>query len=85
MMNKKTSHGTFKQLDKENLGEEQTKVILLSGFSDKQVNEVIDHYRTNTNLPQTIFAVVTLKSKLMRLHELLKELKREQQAMKEKK
>lgn len=84
-MNKKTSHGTFKQLDKENLGEEQTKVILLSGFSDKQVNEVIDHYRTNTNLPQTIFAVVTLKSKLMRLHELLKELKREQQAMKEKK
>lgn len=69
---------TFEKIDAarhDNEGDQ--KVILLSGFSDKQLHDVIDAYRSNKKLPKTIFATVTEQSKEFKVKELLEELKLE--------
>ena len=58
-------------------GEEDVKIILLSGFSDKQLHDLIDAYRKNPNFPKAIFATVTDSSKEFKLKDLLSELKTE--------
>ncbi|MEK6862631.1 MAG: DUF3783 domain-containing protein [Nanoarchaeota archaeon] len=76
-MKKRSDFREIKQSNKE----EKYKVIILAGFSDKQVHSLINLYKKN-KLPKTIFATVTNKSKEFKLKTLLKELKREHKAIK---
>jgi len=70
----------FKEI-KNSRKEEKNKVIILSGFSDAQLNEFINFYKAN-KLPKAIFSTVTKKSKEFKLKKLLKELKKEKKLLK---
>ena len=76
-MKKKTDFRRIKNSKKE----EKHKIIILNGFSDKQLHTFIEHYKLS-KLPRAIFATVTNKSKEFRLKYLLKELKKEHKLMK---
>ncbi len=58
-------------------GDQDVKIILLSGFSDRQLHDLIDAYRKNQKFPKAIFATVTDQSKEFKLKDLLTELKLE--------
>ena len=68
---------TFKEIKETNDNNKDTKVIIVNGFSNKQLNTLIDYYKNNPELPKTIFATTTPASKNMRLRELIKELETE--------
>lgn len=54
------------------------KTIILNGFTNEELNELIDYYRRNRKLPKkVIFASVTKRSKSMKLGKLLKELEKD--------
>ncbi len=55
----------------------ETKIILLSGFSDKELHAVIDAYRLNKTMPKAIFATVTEMSENFKVKDLLAELELE--------
>ena len=61
--------------------EEKHKVIILNGFSDRQLNNFINLYKNN-KLPETIFAIVTKTSKNFKVKDLLRELKKEKRLLK---
>ncbi|MEK6834857.1 MAG: DUF3783 domain-containing protein [Nanoarchaeota archaeon] len=75
-MKKKTD---FRQI-KSNKKEDKVKVVILSGFSDSQLHNLINNYKKN-NLPKAIFATVTKTSKEFKIKDLLKELKKEHKFM----
>ncbi len=58
-------------------GTTETKIILLSGFSDKELHAVIDAYRLNKAMPAAIFATVTELSENFKVKDLLVELELE--------
>ena len=58
-------------------GGKDTKIILLSGFSDSELHAVIDAYRLNPALPKAIFATVTETSENFTVKALLAELELE--------
>ena len=69
---------TFLPVDPDNHdGELKTKIVLLSGFSDKQLHDIIDAYKSNKLLPKAIFATVTDQSNGFVLKDLLAELRLE--------
>ena len=69
---------TFEHLNPEGSdGEKRTKIILLSGFSDKQLHDLIDAYRSDKKFPKAIFATVTEQSLKFRVADLLAELELE--------
>jgi hypothetical protein len=72
-----STHGSFRKLGTDETGEQDAKVVLLSGFSDSQVNAFIDYYHTNPELPKAIFATVTRSSRLKRLRDVLNDLEKE--------
>lgn len=76
-MKKKSDFRKIKSSNKE----EKHKAIILSGFSDKQLNKFINNYKKN-NLPKAIFATVTKTSKEFKIKDLLKELKKEKRMLK---
>ncbi len=76
---------TFKEIKKTNEDEKETKVVIVYGFSSKQLNTFIDHYRKNAELPKTIFATVTSTSKNMRLRDLIRELEQEKRSIQQNK
>lgn len=51
-----------------------SKIILLSGFSDKELHAVIDAYRLNKAMPKAIFAAVTEQSENFKVKDLMVEL-----------
>ena len=55
---------------------EKKKVILLHGFSDKELNEVIDNYLKN-KLPKTAFATTTKTNLNKKLKEVIKDVQEE--------
>lgn len=75
-MKKKTD---FRQI-KNNKKEDKVKVVILSGFSDSQLHNLINNYKKN-NLPKAIFATVTKTSKEFKIKDLIKELKKEHKFM----
>jgi hypothetical protein len=77
-----TTHGSFRKLG-DDTGEQDTKVVLLSGFSDAQVNAFLDYYHKNPDLPRAIFATVTRSSRLRRLRDVLRELEQEAASMRQ--
>ena len=66
---------------KDSKKEEKHKVIILSGFSDKQIHDFIEFYKLSKS-PKAIFATVTEHSKEFKLKDLLRELKKEHKVMK---
>ena len=70
----------FREIKKNNK-EEKHKVIILSGFSDEQLNNFINIYKKN-KLPEATFATVTKTSKEFKIKDLVKELKKEKRMMK---
>jgi len=79
MSNQETN--TFKKIDEVKDGEQETKIILVHGFSNKQLIDFIDYYKKNKDLPKTIFASVTKNSINMKIKDLVKELETEKQAI----
>ncbi|MEK6874358.1 MAG: DUF3783 domain-containing protein [Nanoarchaeota archaeon] len=74
---------TFVKIDLENDGNEHPdKVILIHGFSDKQLNLFIEYYKSNPDLPKTNFAVVTSHSKLRRVRDVINEIAQEGRMLK---
>ncbi|GEM_PF-2225469 len=72
------NQNTFLPVDQGNHANgKDTKIILLSGFSDKELHAVIDAYRLNKAMPKAIFATVTEMSENFKVKDLLAELKRE--------
>ncbi len=61
----------------DHVGGKTTKIILLSGFSDKELHDVIDAYRLNKAMPNAIFATVTEMSENFKVKDLLTELELE--------
>ena len=53
------------------------KTIIIHDFSDKEINEFINHYKKNEKLPKVIFATVTETTKEMKVKDILKELEEE--------
>ncbi len=53
------------------------KAILISGFSDEEIKELLKCYKANKNLPQTIFASVTKTVLEWKVKDWLKELEEE--------
>ena len=76
-MKKKTD---FREI-KNNKNEDKDKIIILSGYSDKQLHDFINAYK-KIKLPKTIFATITKHNKDFKLKDLLKELKKEHKFMK---
>ncbi len=76
-MKKKTD---FKEI-KSSKKEEKHKIIILNGFSDSQIHDLIEHYKSS-KLPKAIFATVTEISKEFKIKHLIKELKKEHKAIK---
>jgi len=73
-----SNQNTFLPVDAENHdGAKDTKIILLSGFSDKELHAVIDAYRLNKQMPKAIFATVTELSENFKVKDLLAELELE--------
>ncbi len=64
--------------------EKMPKAILLSGFTDKEIMELLKCYKANKNLPRTIFASVTETSLKWKVEDWLKELAEEDRYFKEK-
>jgi len=60
----------------------EPKIVLLSGFSDKEIHMVINHYRIHPALPKPIFAMATPFNKEWKLKRLIRELWEEQKALK---
>ena len=60
------------------------KTIILNDFTDKEINEFINHYKKNPNLPKSIFALVTETTKEMKVKDILKELEEEHQELSKK-
>lgn len=79
MNNQETN--TFKKIEESKDGEKETKVILVHGFSNKQLSDFIDYYKKNKELPKTIFASVTKNSINMKIKDLVNELEMEKQAI----
>jgi len=75
-MKKKTDFREIKKSNKEG----KHKIIILSGFSDKQIHELINNYKSS-KLPKAIFATITKHNKNFKLKDLLRELKREHKAI----
>ena len=69
----------FRQI-KNNKKEEKHKIIILSGYSDEQLHDLINTYKKN-KLPKAIFAAITKHNKNFKLKDLLKELKKEHKAV----
>ena len=69
----------FRQI-KNNKKEEKHKIIILSGYSDEQLHDLINTYKKN-KLPKAIFAAITKHNKNFKLKDLLKELKKEYKAV----
>jgi hypothetical protein len=73
---KKPAYDALKPNDRS--GEREGKVVILHGFSPAQLHEFVAVYREQTHLPQDVaFAVVTEKSAMRRLGEVVEELQRE--------
>ena len=73
---KKRAYKTLKPEDRS--GEQEGKVVILHGFSPAQLHEFVATYREQTHLPQDVaFAVVTEKSAMRRLGEVVEELRGE--------
>ncbi len=53
------------------------KAILLSGFTDEEIKELLRCYKENKNLPHTIFATVTETVLKWKVEDWLKELEEE--------
>ncbi len=72
------TENTFLSVEKDNHANGKvTKIILLSGFSDKELHDVIDAYRLNKEMPKAIFATVTDLSENFKVKDLLAELELE--------
>lgn len=54
------------------------RVIILHGFSDKEISEVIDNYLKN-KLPKTAFATTTKTNLNKKLKEVIKDIQEESQ------
>lgn len=61
-------------------GELRDKVILLHGFSGKQVNQLIKSYQQNTDLPKAHFAVITPMTRVKRIKEVIQDIVADAQA-----
>lgn len=70
----------FKEI-KKSKKENKDKVIILEGFSDEQLHNLIDIYKKN-KLPKCIFASITNRSREFKLKDLINELKKEHKAIK---
>ena len=68
---------TFEKINPTNEGEKQEKVLILHGFSNKQIQEFIKHYKIHKDLPKVIFASTTANSEKMMVKELIEELIKE--------
>ncbi len=76
MADSPTPENTFASVDRDNhQNGKATKIILLSGFSDKELHDVIDAYRLNPQMPKAIFATVTEMSENFKVKDLLARLK----------
>ncbi len=72
------NQNTFLPVDAErHANGKDTKIILLSGFSDQELHAVIDAYRLNRQMPKAIFACVTESSENFKVKDLLAELELE--------
>ncbi len=58
------------------------KAILLSGFSNDEIKELLNCYRKNKKLPETIFASVTKTALNWKVKDWLKELQAEHEEFK---
>jgi hypothetical protein len=57
--------------------EKLPKAILISGFTDEEIRELLRCYRENKKLPRTIFATVTETALEWKVKDWLKELEEE--------
>ncbi len=65
----------FEKIDADDAGGElKDKVILLHGFSGKQVAAFVDCCKANPDLPKAHFAVVTPVSRVKRLKDVVREI-----------
>ncbi len=62
----------FQKIDEKSVsGEKEDKVVMIYGFSEKQLSEFIDHYKNNKELPKTNFVAVNDKTKLKRVRDVI--------------
>ena len=61
---------------------DSTKVILLHGFSNQDVTQILNAYKQIKNMPPAIFAATTETSLEWKVKELIKELEKEHEEFK---
>ncbi len=64
----------FEKIEEDTAGELKDKVIMLSGFSGKQLSVLMEQYHANPDLPKAHFAVVTPVSRVKRLKDVVREI-----------
>jgi hypothetical protein len=64
----------FEKIDDADAGELKDKVILLYGFSGKQVARLMDHYKAEPGLPKASFAVVTPMNRVKRVKDVIQDI-----------
>ncbi len=75
----------FKKLDDSDSATGERKVMILHGFSNKEINIIFDVLKNNESLKKTIVAVTTPVSIEWKIKDLIGELLLEDEALKNKK
>jgi len=75
----------FKKLDDSDSASEERKVMIIHGFSNKEINILFDLLKNNESLKKTIVAVTTPVSIEWKVKDLIGELLLEDEALKNKK
>lgn len=66
---------TFEKISKEDTsGELKDKVILLHGFSGKQITMIMDYYKANADFPKASFAVITPVTRTKRVKDVIQDI-----------